>query len=547
ESILDECLAAGLESSYLNWHYRSRHEALISFSNHYYYGDRLFTFPSAQQSGRLGVGFRFVPGGIYGKSNTRTNPNEARALVEYIFDKLEKSQDRKRSIGVVTFSEAQKNLIEDMVEDERRKHPGLEAYFSDQNEEPLFVKNLENVQGDERDVILFSICYAPDANGNFSMNFGPLNRQGGERRLNVAITRAKEQVLVFSSIHASDIDLSRTNALGAAHLKYFLDYAEKGFRIQAGNATEMADSSLSRVIEDFLKEKGFSVEHKVGCSGYRIDLAVRNPDNEKEYLLGIECDGPSYASQRTTRDREHLRPSVLRSLGWHIWRAWTVDWVLDRRHAQEELLHQIELARTMPLSAPAEVEEPEMAEEDIPAAAIETRTEKPVVYYQVASIKCGRQPEMFYDISSQAIIKKQIKEVIQQEAPIYEHLLKKRIANAWRVNLIAKTQAVLDACIPDNLLTTQVSGEIVYWSEKQNPAEYRVFRANPQEKCREIDDIPPEELANAMLDILINFGSCEPDALYRETLKVFGLGKVTQKARKYLDFGLQVLKQNNMI
>ena len=190
ESILDECIAAGVHPTYLNWHYRSRHESLIAFSNHYYYEDRLFTFPAATTSDRLGVRFLFVPGGVYDRKSSRTNEKEAAAIVDYVFARLEETSGRKRSIGIVTFSQAQKDLIEDMLEHERGGHPELEQYFSDRNPEPPFVKNLENVQGDERDVILFSIGYAPDAAGKFTMNFGPLNRQGGERRLNVAITRA---------------------------------------------------------------------------------------------------------------------------------------------------------------------------------------------------------------------------------------------------------------------------------------------------------------------------------------------------------------------
>ena len=265
ESILDECIAAGVHSAYLNWHYRSRHESLIAFSNHYYYGDRLFTFPAATSSDRLGVRFEFVPDGVYDRRSSRTNRREAEAVVKYVFDRLEHSH-KKRSVGIVTFSQAQKDLIEDLLEEERIRHPKLEPYFSDRNPEPLFVKNLENVQGDERDVILFSIGYAPDASGRFAMNFGPLNRQGGERRLNVAITRAKEQVVVFSSIHANQIDLARTGAVGAAHLKFFLDYAEKGICIQHKGDTESNRNGLAVQIAGFLAENGYESEHSFGSS-----------------------------------------------------------------------------------------------------------------------------------------------------------------------------------------------------------------------------------------------------------------------------------------
>lgn len=343
ESILDECLAAGIFSAHLKWHYRSRHESLIAFSNRHYYGGNLLTFPSARGGNDLGVHFVFVENGIYDRRGKRTNVREAERLVEYVFSRLADPAQRKRSMGVVAFSQAQRNLIEDIFERKRAKHPELEAFFSDGNDEPFFVKNLENVQGDERDVILFSVGYAPDKTGAVSMNFGPLNRDGGERRLNVAVSRAKEQVVVFSSIRASQIDLSRTRALGAAHLRGFLDYAEKGLRLlPSGGETFREPCGLAETVADVLKKHGYAVKFDVGCSDSRIDVAVPHPTRKNEYLLGVECDGPSYRSQRTARDRDHLRDSVLKSLGWKIFRAWTIDWAFDREHAESALLRAAE-------------------------------------------------------------------------------------------------------------------------------------------------------------------------------------------------------------
>ena len=340
ESILDECLAAGVHSSYLNWHYRSRHESLIAFSNRNYYDSRLYTFPSAATTPRLGVRFEFVADGVYDRKASRTNEKEAAALVDYVFRRISEPDYKNRSVGVVTFSQAQKDLIEDLFERRREKDPSHEDFFSDENEEPFFVKNLENVQGDERDVILFSIGYAPDAEGKFAMNFGPLNRAGGERRLNVAVTRAKEQVVVFSSIHGSQIDLSRTSAVGAAHLQAFLDFAEKGVSPVPASAT--ADAGVfPAAVAACLRDHGWTVDEHVGASGYRIDLAVRRKEGDG-YLLAIECDGPSYAAQRTARDRDELRASVLKSLGWHVTRLWSVDWALDRKRAEESLLGLLE-------------------------------------------------------------------------------------------------------------------------------------------------------------------------------------------------------------
>ena len=336
ESILDECLAAGVSSTHLNWHYRSRHESLIQFSNHNYYDDRLYTFPSADRSPRLGVRFAFVEGGVYDRRATRTNRKEAEALVEWVFTRIKEPGYKPRSVGVVTFSQAQKDLIENLFEERREKEPECEAFFSENAEEPFFVKNLENVQGDERDVILFSIGYAPDKDGKMAMNFGPLNRDGGERRLNVAVTRAKEQVVVFSSIHGSQIDLERTSAVGAKHLRDFLEFAEKGET--AANASKPKDNgAFPKAVAEFLRSKGYTVDEQVGSGACRIDLAVKKP-GEDTYCLAIECDGPSYASQLTVRDRDQLRHSVLKGLGWRITRIWSVDWAFDRARAENSLL-----------------------------------------------------------------------------------------------------------------------------------------------------------------------------------------------------------------
>ena len=345
ESILDECLAAGIFSAHLTWHYRSRCESLIAFSNRRYYGDRLTTFPAARKSPELGVRFEFVPDGVYDRHWKRTNRREAEALVAFIFRRLADPAMREKSMGVVTFSLPQRDLIEDLVERERVKHPELDGYFGDGNAENFFVKNLENVQGDERDAILFSVGYARDAGGAMSMNFGPLNRQGGERRLNVAVTRAKEQIVVFSSIHGAQIDLARTQAVGAAHLKYFLDYAEKGLRLipdADGRAAKTAETDgVADSVAAFLESRGYAVKRDVGNSDLRVDVAVRAPERPEEFLLGIECDGNAYRDQRTARDRDHLRDAVLKSLGWKIFRLWTPAWAFDRSRTEAALLEAL--------------------------------------------------------------------------------------------------------------------------------------------------------------------------------------------------------------
>ena len=341
ESILDECLAAGLHAAYLSWHYRSRHESLIAFSNKNYYDGRLYTFPAARPSPQLGVAFHYVEDGVYDAKASRTNRAEAEALVDYVFSRLAEPGWKRRSAGVVTFSMAQKSLVEDLFEERRAADQRYEDFFSDDADEPFFVKNLENVQGDERDVILFSVGYAKGPDGKFMMNFGPLNRSGGERRLNVAVTRAKEQVVVFASCRGTEIDLSRTQATGAAHLKAFLDYAERGGIAVGGEAEERRDRFVDEVA-GFLTARGYALERNVGTSGCRIDIGVLDPTRKGSFMAAVECDGDTYASALTTRDRDELRASVLRSLGWNTVRVWAADWAFDRKRGEERLLKELE-------------------------------------------------------------------------------------------------------------------------------------------------------------------------------------------------------------
>ncbi|MEM9379498.1 MAG: DUF4011 domain-containing protein [Planctomycetota bacterium] len=338
ESILEECIGAQVPVQRLSWHYRSRHESLIAFSNARYYDGQLLTFPS-NASDRLGVSARIVEGGVYDKGKTRTNPVEARAVVGEVVRRLRDRGERERSIGVVTFSQAQQTLLLDLLDEAMREHPEIEEAFDESREEPVFVKNLENVQGDERDVILFSIGYGPDANGKISMNFGPLNRDGGERRLNVAITRAREEVVVFSSIRWDQIDLARTSARAVGDLRAFLRHAEGRADVVAEDAESGAehgteperpsDDGLVRALASRLEARGWDVTTEVGASSVRVDLAVRHPERPGRFLMGIETDGRNYARSATARDRDRLRALVLDGLGWSLERAWAIDWWRD--------------------------------------------------------------------------------------------------------------------------------------------------------------------------------------------------------------------------
>ena len=338
ESILDEMLGAGIPETILNLHYRSLQESLIAFSNDRYYGNSLITFP-APDVGDRALSLRRIEG-FYARGGARHNEGEAKAIADEIVYRLrhEDEQVRKRSIGVVTFNSEQQDLIEDLLDNARAKYPEIERAFSQESvPEPVFVKNLETVQGDERDTILFSVTYGPDRIGHVTMNFGPLNRQGGERRLNVAITRARREMVVFSTLHSDQLDLSRTNSRAVADLKDFLAYAESGrFAIPSGIPGNF-ESPFEAAVAQELRMRNWQVHPQVGVSSYRIDLGIVHPKAPGRYLAGIECDGAMYHSSAFARERDKIRQTVLESRGWKIFRVWSSDWWTNKEGAVKKL------------------------------------------------------------------------------------------------------------------------------------------------------------------------------------------------------------------
>ncbi|MBP5449937.1 MAG: hypothetical protein J6Y01_07465, partial [Spirochaetales bacterium] len=321
ESILDLC-SVRMPQKRLRWHYRSRFESLITFSNQNFYDNDLITFPSAaadRECDGVGVDYYYA-GGTFDR-RTRTNRIEAELVADKIFDCFERFPNR--SVGVVAFSVSQADLIDKILSKRRSAMPQFEPFFSGDRAEPFFVKNLETVQGDERDIIIFSTAYGPDADGKLLLNFGPINRLGGERRLNVAITRAKYNVQVISSLRAEDIDLKRVNSRGAALLRAYLDYAQHvHLSEQTPQSAESGIESDIGLVDDvyrFLTEHGWTADRQVGCSGFRIDIGVRDKETS-DYILAIECDGASYHNAANTRDRDRLRQSILEGMGWSFYR-----------------------------------------------------------------------------------------------------------------------------------------------------------------------------------------------------------------------------------
>ncbi|MBE9640669.1 DUF3320 domain-containing protein [Salipiger pacificus] len=479
-SILDEVAAAGIPTQQLDWHYRSRDEALIAFSNWHYYGGRLVTFPSpatASDAVRL-----HQVDGVYARGQGRTNEAEARAIVRMTVRRLNEwltwPESERLTLGVITFNAEQQGLILDLLDEERRKNPDLEWFFEDAREEPVIVKNLENIQGDERDVMLFSITFGPDYAGKLSMAFGALNGDGGEKRLNVAVTRARAELHVFASIRADQIDLTRTKAIGVKHLKGFLDFAARGpvaLPAQDDGSLGPVENVFEAAIKAAIEAKGWELRPQIGVSGFRIDLGVVHPDHAGVYLAGIECDGATYHGSATARDRDKVRQAVLENLGWTICRIWSTDWfrnpaaVVERIHtaltehlaadrakrAEEDAARDAMLAEDADeFEVSHEAEEAEAAEVELPVVEVgvegDIAPSEPVRQEaqfaraapsaarpevgEAGSSEASPDPERFYDADYIPVLARLIAGVVEREGPMPIALLGKRVSgmHGWQ-------------------------------------------------------------------------------------------------------------------
>jgi superfamily I DNA and/or RNA helicase len=339
ESILHLCKLS-FPVKMLKWHYRSRHESLIAVSNEEFYDNNLLVYPSPSHNDpELGLKFYYNDSTFYDRGNTSSNIGEAKLVVDEIFKHFEKYGDTK-SLGVGTFSVSQRNAIMEELEVQRKYHPELEPLFNDNRDERFFIKNLETIQGDERDVIIISVGYGFDNEHKMSLNFGPLNQNGGERRLNVLITRAREKCIVFSNFKAHDMHLTNNPPFGVKALKNFLEYAEN-LNYGRKSLNEVNEDPFEDAVYNFLVENGYTVDKQVGCAGFRVDLAVVDANNPGRYVLGIETDGVMYSSSKVATDRDRLRDQVLLGLGWNIYHLWSTDWYRNRDLARKRLLDAV--------------------------------------------------------------------------------------------------------------------------------------------------------------------------------------------------------------
>lgn len=557
ESILDEAVSVLPERS-LRWHYRSRHEHLIAFSNIKIYNSQLITFPSSTESAPdSGVEYVYVKEGVYDRGGKKNNIAEARKVADLVFEHFKKHPNR--SLGVVTFSEAQQNAVDAAIRQKRLQNPRFDKFFIEDKEEPFFIKNLENVQGDERDTIIFSIGYAKDSKGIMYMNFGPLSREGGYRRLNVAITRAKHNVKLVGSIVPTDIDLEKVSSEGVKMLRSYIEFAQQGIvaleKELTFNYDLDFDSPFEEAVYDFLQSKGYNVVTQVGCSGFRIDMAVKHPTQSGKFAIGIECDGATYHSSRTARERDRLRQAVLEDMGWTIFRIWSTDWIKDQKTEEERLIHAVEkaLGRAVVVSEDNDVSDSSDSNADtvIPIIEIEEKIEPSEVgdkgygfdlykrAYPLNIIDESGDTREGYDIAW---------DIISLEQPIHFEELCRRIAPAYGRQ--KATSVVRDEV--KHIFRYHLKGMI---TEDKNEfvrikdfADIKVRIPNPDDDyLRPITYICDEELALAMKTIALHSFGITPDDLFIVTAREFGFKRTGENIIYSLRKVYQQMLKNNEV
>ena len=523
ESILSMFKYAGAQERYLRWHYRSRHESLIAVSNVEFYERKLMVFPSpGHNPDATGLRLRHLPTALYDRGRTRTNKGEAQAVAHAVIDHARNRPHQ--SLGVVAFSVAQRDLIQMEVELLSRQQPELAAFFNACESEPFFVKNLENVQGDERDVIYISIGYGRNESGKIAKEFGPVNRDGGQRRLNVLITRAKLAMEVFCNFRAADLELDVNATHGVRALKNFLHYAETGELAMATETGKDVDSPFELEVMTALLARGYQIEPQIGSAGYFIDLGVKDPDAPGRYILAIECDGAAYHSSRSARDRDRLRQGVLEGLGWRFHRIWSTDWFRNPAQELERVIDAIEAAR---IALPAIIKKPQ------PLAVIErapTPAEQPVAAPPAyRKVQLPLQSGVLQE-EKEAFIIDLIGQVLAVEAPIHQDELTRRLMDAYGLKRMGiKIEAVLGAAIATGTRRQLLHrhGAFIYLDARRSAVLRNRTELAAAEK--KIELVAPEELDMALLDIIRSGFSMTPDAAISGALELLGFGRATAK------------------
>ena len=533
ESILDE--ANLLPERTLLWHYGSRHEHLIAFSNAKIYKNKLVTFPSnAEKVKDNGVEYIYVKEGFYDRGGKKGNAIEAQKIAEMVFDHFKRCPNR--SLGVIAFGEVQQQAIDGAVRHLRMKNQSYEQFFKEDRVEAFFIKNLENVQGDERDTIIFSIGYAkPPQGGQMHMNFGPLSKTGGERRLNVAITRAKHNVKLVGSIMPTDIDLNRVSSDGPKLLRSYIDFAINGPSVLLSETTDNSiiehDSAFEEAVYNYLDRKGYKVGTQIGCSGYRIDLAIKHPTHSGKYVLGIECDGAAYHSAKTARERDRLRQSVLEDMGWRIYRIWSTDWIKDPVTEGEKLVEAVEKALLDYNNETDDLVFERIEKVDDESAertylTIDVKDTKRVdndnlYQFEIRSAAnfggLPRDPNGYLDLADC------IMEVVNAEFPVHYDLLCKRIAPLFGLEKVSSTvKKEVDYKLQ------QLKNHVIKQGEFFMPNKEVVIKPM-HNNTRLIQHISTEELAVAMHHVAKVCVGATVDSICSETARAYGFKRKTDK------------------
>jgi hypothetical protein len=535
ESILGECVQARVERQRLTWHYRSQDESLIAFSNHHYYDGALASFPAPAASGPdRGVSLVRVDGTFHrsgGAGVLRTNPVEARAVVEEIRRRFAESPDVVPSLGVVTFNQQQRACVEGLLRD--ADDPRIVEALDDAAE-GLFVKNLENVQGDERDVILFSTAFSVAGNGVLPLNFGPLNRTGGERRLNVAVTRARRQVIVFCSFDPARLRAEETSSVGVRHLRSYLDVAAGG-ALPVGSRWRAVVDRHRDSVATALRAAGLAVAVDVGMSEFKVDLVLADRARPDVPVVAVLLDGPGWASRLTVRDRDGLPVEVLEGLlGWPaVRRVWLPDWLADPAGVVDRLVAVVRAGGTVP---PEPVREP-----PVPATvpvSVGVGVAGPVVvpaYVPWAVREVGAVEVLDRLPVTGERVAAVVAEVVAAEGPVHVDRLVKLVAGAFGLSRVAEARrtAILAQ------VRLRVEDDVV-WPVGMRPAEWSGYRRTPEGVERSFEHVPVREVVNALVAVARAAAGMPVGELRREVLAVFGGRRVTASAAERLDAALDV-------
>ncbi|WBC08350.1 DUF4011 domain-containing protein [Micromonospora sp. WMMA1947] len=583
ESILSEAVESGLPQRWLSWHYRSHDESLIAFSNRYYYDNKLSSLPSPGSAGHAGITWQRVDG-RYDRGGTRTNEVEAHAVLADILRRLHAPATAGQSIGVVTFNIQQRDLILNLLEDSG--DPLVRDRLSADAAEPIFVKNLENVQGDERDVVLFSLAFStnPD-NGQLPLNFGPLSQTGGERRLNVAITRARRQVVLFSSFDPSDIDLTRTSAVGTQHLRAYCEMAAAGVD-RLGDLTADHAERRNRVRDEVaaaLRERGHEVRTGHGLSDFTVDIAVRRPGAPR-WQVAVMLDGPDWSARPTVADRDGA-PALLRTImGWpEVVRFWLPAWIHDRAALLDRVDEAVERAdapRSEPPRDAPEVPAPRAPEPPDPPVVPdtvhatpetvfptpETAAPVPVTGLAAAPSPTGTAPaadvvevrpfipyvptplgdqgdldQLGTDQRVRRLVRDALWEIIEAEGPIEQHRLARlTLARFGFLRTREDRRLAVLALVDARRLYDHPTLGRYAWPEGTDPRSWQAYRVTQSSTDRAFEEVPPEEIANALVHVLREVTSMDEERLLRAGLERLGYRRRTEKIDRLLRYGLHV-------